>query len=195
MPTGTRSSISANSATNPRTADQPVGADRDQEHRGAIAGPGDREKRPGRHVHVEGEHVVVIGAAHLVEQGIGLRRHDEQQHQRCEHIDHALVFRADIGPDQVDGDVATAIAGGGDAPEDQDAEQQAPDVERIRDRIIQGVAQQDADKDVERHDADEAGGDPFDGVDETIHPCAIHVRSERLTMAGERRRQENTCRR
>jgi hypothetical protein len=78
--------------------------------------------------------------------------------------------------------VAAAIAGGGDAPEDQDAEQHTPDVERIRDRIIEGVAQQHADKNVERHDADEAGGDPFDGVDETIHPRAIHIRSERLAM-------------
>src|SRR6185312_895382 len=117
-----------------------------------------------RHVHVEGENVVVIGGAHLVEQRPGLHRYHEQQHQRCEHVDHALIFRADIGPDQVDGDVAAAIGGGGDAPEDQDPEQHAPDVEGIGDRIVQSVAQQDADENIQRDDADEAGGDPFDGV-------------------------------
>jgi hypothetical protein len=81
MPTGTRSSINANSETKPRIAtalvlgflhqlrleDQPVGANGDQQHSGNVAGPGNREKRPGRQSQVKREHVVVIGAPHLVE--------------------------------------------------------------------------------------------------------------------------------
>ncbi|KAH2808148.1 hypothetical protein KXV85_006099, partial [Aspergillus fumigatus] len=51
-----------------RMEDQAIGADRDQEHGGEIAGPGHREERPGRHVQVEGQHIVVPGVAHLVEQ-------------------------------------------------------------------------------------------------------------------------------
>ena len=70
---------------------------------------------------------------HLVEQRVGLHRDDEQQHQRGEHVDHALPARADIGPDQIDGDVRAAIAGGGDAPEDQDAEQQLAEVVAVGD--------------------------------------------------------------
>src|SRR5581483_10858211 len=101
MPTGTRKSISANSATNPMTAtasvlmprslrglqlgivhllgmeDQAVSADRDQQHRGNIAGPCDCEEWPSRHVHVERRDMVAIGAPHLVEQRPGLHRHDE----------------------------------------------------------------------------------------------------------------------
>src|SRR5262249_40582130 len=99
--------------------------------------------------------------------------HHEQQHQRGEHVDDALPGRAGIGPDQVDGDVGAAIARGGDAPEDQDAEQHAPDVEGIGDRIVERIAQQHREKDIQRDDADEAGRYPFDRVDETIHRCAI----------------------
>jgi len=52
------------------------------------------------------------------------------------------------------------------------------------------LRKQDPDEDVEATIADKAGGDPFDGVDETIHPRAIHVRSERVPMEREERRQE-----
>src|SRR6185437_1598901 len=92
MPTGTRSNIIANNATNPMIAtasvliarsfdglgrgvvdqfemkDQPIGADRDQQHGRYVTGPGDGKKRPGRQPQVESEDVVVICAAHFVEQ-------------------------------------------------------------------------------------------------------------------------------
>ena len=64
----------------------------------------------------------------LVEQRVGLHRDDEQQHERGEHVDDALPARADIGVEQIDRDVGAAIAGRGDAPEDQDAEQQLAEV-------------------------------------------------------------------
>src|SRR5580692_11729591 len=111
MPTGTRNSISANSATKPVMAtasvlmprslrglefrvvhvfgmeDQPIGADRNQKHRGDVTDPGHRKERPGRHVQVEGRDVVPVGAAHLVEQRPGLRRYHEKQYQRGEYVD------------------------------------------------------------------------------------------------------------
>src|SRR5207253_8527369 len=121
---------------------------------------------------------------HLVEQRPGLHGDHEQQHQRREYIDPALVFRADIGPDQIDREMAAAVAGGGDAPEDQDAEQHAPDIERVGNRIIQRVAQDHRNKNVERHDADESRRDPFDGVDETVHGGAVHVGSGRNAVTG-----------
>src|SRR6202043_2807736 len=97
MPTGTRSSISANSTTKPRIAtasvlkcgiasldrldlvlaagpirmeDRPVGAHADKQHRRHVAEPGHQEKRPHRQPQVEGEYVIRIGAAHLVEQRV-----------------------------------------------------------------------------------------------------------------------------
>src|SRR5579883_1429255 len=212
MPTGTRNSISANSATNPIPAtasvlmprllrrlqprvmylvgmeDQAVSADRDQQHRRNIARPCDREERPGRHVHVEGRDMILIGAAHLVEQRPGLHRHDEQKHERCEHVDQALVFWPDVTPHQIDGDVSAAIGGGGNAPENQDTEHHAPDVEGIGNRIAEQIAQEHRGKNVDRHDADEAGRDPFDRVDKTIHGTARHfsygVRKWKAERAG-----------
>src|ERR1700733_4050982 len=203
MPTGTRNRVSANNATTPRIAtgavlmpfslgardlgvvhlfrmkDQSVSTNRDQKHRRDVAGPRDREERPGRHVHIECRDIVVIGAAHLVEQRPRLHRHHEQQNQSRKHIDQALVFRADIAPDQIDGDVGAAIAGGGNTPEDQNAQQQTPDIEGIRDRIAEKIAQQNRDENVEGDNADKSGRNPFDRVDETIHGCALHFRSTR----------------
>src|SRR5271169_742155 len=109
MPTGTRSSISANKATKPmiatasvlkckcassdyasfdrfdlvlaaqevRVENEAIGAHRDQQHRGYVAEPGRQEKRPNREPQIERQHVVGPGAAHLVEQRVGLHRHDE----------------------------------------------------------------------------------------------------------------------
>ena len=87
MPTGTRSSIGANSATIPDSdgvGTMPVysvalifGRIRSDENQAVVriaigtadvAGPRNRAKTPYRHMHVEGEDIVVI-AAHLVEQG------------------------------------------------------------------------------------------------------------------------------
>jgi hypothetical protein len=73
--------------------------------------------------------------------------------------------------------VGAAITGRGDPPEDQDAEQHAPDVKGIRDRIVQCVAQQHREEDVERDKADKAGRDPFNSVDEAIHRSARHAGS------------------
>src|SRR5471030_3402595 len=98
MPTGTRSSISPNSATNPMMAtasvliaaasfdglldgglgdqlgmeDQPVGADRDEQHRRDVAAPGDGEERPVRQMEIIGLDVVGVSRADLVEQRPGL---------------------------------------------------------------------------------------------------------------------------
>src|ERR1700736_2121373 len=101
MPTGTRSSISVKRTRKPMTAtasvlillldrlddllarertrrkDEPVGADRDQQHRRDIAYPGEGEERPVRQPQIESEDVVLIGREHLVEQRIGLHRDDE----------------------------------------------------------------------------------------------------------------------
>src|SRR3954469_8033138 len=116
MPTGTRNSISANSATKPMMAtasvlmvrrsfdrldlvlaahqlgpeDQPVGANRDQQHGGGVAGPGDQEERPGRQAQLERRQVGVVSRNALVQQRVGLHGYDEQQHQRREHVDDAL---------------------------------------------------------------------------------------------------------
>ena len=107
-----------------------------------VAEPGDREERPGRDVHVVGQHVVDVGGAHLVEQHDGLHRDDEQQHQRGEHVDHALPARAGRGPDEVDRDVAAPVAGRRDAPEDQDAEQHARRSRRSPGSRVEEIAQQ-----------------------------------------------------
>ena len=49
-------------------------------------------------------------------------------------------------PQQVDGDVVAAIAGDRDAPEDQDAEQQAGEVVAVGDRPGEEIAQDDRDE-------------------------------------------------
>src|SRR6185312_2098815 len=90
-------------------------------------------------------------------------------------IDPALPAPVDIGPDQIDGDVGAAIAGRSDAPEDQDAEQHASDIKGIGNRIVQRVAQQNRDENVERDDADESCRDPLDRVDKAVHRGALHL--------------------
>ena len=56
-------------------------------------------------------------------------------------------------PHQIDRDVAAAIAGRGDAPEDQDAEQHAAEVVAVGDLTREELAQQHRDEDVGRDDA------------------------------------------
>src|SRR5262245_36633294 len=118
MPTGTRSSISTNRTTNPTTArrslsmplldgprgggslrrlvhrlrpeDQAIGPHHDQHHGGDVAEPGDEHERPGRDAQVEGDEMVDVGDPHLVGEHDRLHRHDEQQHERREHVDGAL---------------------------------------------------------------------------------------------------------
>src|SRR5450759_5087577 len=82
-------------------------------------------------------------------------------------------------------DRGAAIAGGGDAPEDQNAEQQAADIERIRDRIVEEIAQQHRDENIGGDNADKSRRDPFDRIDETIHRRPLHVRSRPPGMQGE----------
>ena len=74
--------------------DQPEGADRDQQHGRDVAQPRHQRERPGRDIQIIGQHVVLIGQPHLVEQHDGLHGHDEQQHQRGEDIDQPLAARA-----------------------------------------------------------------------------------------------------
>src|ERR1700760_1982956 len=202
MPMGTRSSIRPKSAMNPIMAtasvlmafplldrldlvaafhlfgleDQPPCADRDEQHGGNVADPGHGEKRPGRQAQVESEHVVAIGAGDLVEQRVGLNDDDEQQHQRREDVDDALPARARIGPDKVDRDVGATIGGRGDAPEDQNAEQQAAEIIGVGDLDAEKVTQQHRDEDVGGDDADEEGRNQLDAVDEAVHE-AVPARS------------------
>ena len=119
--------------------------------------------------------------AHLVEQRPGLHRHHEQQHQRREHIDPALVFRRRIGPDQIDGDVGAAIAGGGDAPEDQDAEQELAEIVIVGNRHREEFAHEHRGEGVQRDNADKERRDPFDRIDEAVHD----VLARRLGRAGD----------
>src|SRR5688572_17132333 len=84
--------------------------------------------------------------------------------------------------------MAAAIAGGGDAPEDQDAEHHAADIEGIGNVVAERVAQDHGKKDVECDDADKGGRDPFDGVDEPVHPRATHGGSEGLVEDDRKRR-------
>src|ERR1700694_2257689 len=106
IPTGTRKSISANRTTKPMTATasvlmrlasldglhgqllahelfrleyEAIGSGRDQKHSRGVAAPGHGEERPRRQAHIEGAHVVGVGADHLVEKRIGLHSHHEQQ--------------------------------------------------------------------------------------------------------------------
>ena len=80
-------------------------------------------------------------------------------------------LRADVGPHQIDRDVGAAIGGGGDAPENQDAEQELAEIVAIGNRHAER-AQQHGDKDVGGDDADEHRGQQFDVVDEAIHAAA-----------------------
>ena len=85
--------------------------------------------------------MVDVGQAHLVEQHDGLHHHEDQQHQRGEDVDGALGARADRGPQKVDRDVAAAVAGGGDAPEDQDRQQHAAEVVGVGNGGVEELAQ------------------------------------------------------
>src|SRR6476619_7356259 len=101
MPTGTRSSIRPNRMTNPTMAttlvsmsslhrldvllaarhrfgleDQPVSANGDQQHRRGVASPGDREEWPGGQSKLERLQIGVVIARDLVDQRVGLHRHD-----------------------------------------------------------------------------------------------------------------------
>ncbi len=152
--------------------DQAIGAHGDQQHGGDVAEPGHQEERPGRQPQVEGEYIVRARGHDLVEQRIGLHRHDEQQHQGRKHIDEALQPGADIGVEQIDRDVGAAIRRGGDAPEDQDAQQQPSEIVAVRDLVAEEIAQQHRDEDVRGNDADEDRGEELDAVDEAVHAAA-----------------------
>src|SRR5712691_9390211 len=186
MPTGTRSSISTNRTTKPRMAmaselmisfdrvdltrlaqqfgmkDQAIGAHRNQDQRRHVAGPGQREERPGRQPQIEGEHVVGARARDLVVERPGLHRDDEQKDERREDIHRALVSGTDIGPEQINRDVGAAIGGRPDAPEDQDAQQQAAEVVAVGDRDVEEVTQQHRDEDIGGDNPDEECGEELD---------------------------------
>src|SRR3954464_15890595 len=91
MPTGTRSSISANRLTKPirataslltrslrdldfgivhqiRMEDQPVGSDRDQQHGGDVADPRHQEERPYRYLQIHGDDMAGAGVGDPCEQ-------------------------------------------------------------------------------------------------------------------------------
>src|SRR5262249_43741895 len=103
-------------------------------------------------------HVVGTRAHDLVEQGPGLNRDDEQQDKRREHVDEALQFRPDIGVNEVDRDVSAPVRGGGDAPEDQDAQKEPSEVVAVGNLDAEEVSQQDRGEDVGGDDADKERG-------------------------------------
>src|SRR5262249_52312263 len=107
-----------------------------------------------------------------------------------------LPFRADRAPQEVDGDVGAAIAGRGDAPEDQHAEQQAPEIVGIRDRPAEEITQQDGHESVDRDQPDEKRRRPLDRVDETVGVLLVHTqarsrRADRPDRTSGRRRGDN----
>src|SRR5580658_8179154 len=65
--------------------------------------------------------------------------------------------------------MAAAIARRGDAPEDQNAEQQAAEIVGIWNRRAEQIAEHDRDEYVDSDNTDERGGREFDAVDEPIH--------------------------
>src|SRR4029079_15256816 len=137
----------------------------------------DEEKRPRRKPYVESEYIVVTRGHDFVEKCVGLHGHNEQQHQCCEDVDHPLVTRSDISPHEIDRDVRTAVGGGCDAPENQDAEHQPPEVVGIRNGIGEQVTKQDLEENIGGDDADKECRHPFDRVDKTIHVDAVHPES------------------
>src|SRR5690348_132448 len=203
MPTGTRSSIRENSATKPSAAaaseliasasferlgdrvghklfgvnNEPPGAHGDEDDGRDVANPGDREEWPGRQMKVEGEDMVGARRAHLVEQRRGVNGDDEQEHQGGEHVDGAFSPRTRRSPYEVDGDVAAAIAGRRDAPEDQDAQQHPAEIVGIGNRRAEQIAKQDGDENVDGDNADERGGGELDAVDEPVHRIGRHARA------------------
>jgi hypothetical protein len=155
--------------------DQAIGAQRDQDHRRYVADPGQREERPGRQSKIEGEHVVGARGPNLVVQREGLHRDHEQEDEGCEYVDRAPVFGADIGVEEIDGDVGAAVGGRPDAPEDQHAQQQAAKVVAVGDRDGEEIAQQHRNENVCGDDPDEERGQQLDGIDEAIHEVGFHA--------------------
>ena len=152
--------------------DQPIGAHGNQQHRGHVAEPCHQEKRPGRQPQIEGQHIVGPRADDLVEQGPCLNRDDEQEDERREYVDEALQFRPDIGVNEVDRDVRAAVRRGGDAPEDQDAQEEPSEVVAVRNLDAEEVSQQDRGEDIGSDDADEERSQQLDPIDEAVHVAA-----------------------
>src|ERR1700680_3817876 len=169
IPTGTRKSINANRTTKPMTATasvlmrlasldglhgqrlahelfrmkyEAIGSDRNQKHRRGVAEPGDGEEWPRRQAHIEGAHVVSVGADYLVKKRIGLHGHHEQQNQRREDVGPALVTRANVAPNQIHRDVRAAVRGSGNAPEDENAEEKPAKIVRIGNLEKDAIAEQ-----------------------------------------------------
>src|SRR5262249_56618347 len=108
----------------------------------------------------------------LVEQGPGLNRDDEQEDERREYVDEALQFRPDIGVNEVDRDVSAPVRGGGDAPEDQDAQEKPSEIVTVGNLDAEEVSQQDRGEDVGGDDADEERSQQLDPIDEAVHRAA-----------------------
>ena len=155
--------------------DQPVGAQRNQDHRRDVADPGQREEWPSRQPQIESEHVVGARRPDLVVECEGLHRDHEQQNERCEYVDRALIPRAHIGIEKIDGNMGAAIGGGANSPEDQHAEQQAAEVVAVGNRDAEEIAQQHGHEDVGGDDADKQRGQKLDGIDEPIGEFRLHV--------------------
>src|SRR5580704_18036851 len=151
MPTGTRSNISANSATKPRIQTASV----------LKCGIVSLDRL---------DLVLATEQLRMEDQPVGA--HDEQKHRGREYVDDPFGAIAHIGIEQVDSDVIAAIRRRRDAPENENAEQKPAEIVAVGNLHAEKLAQHHRDEDVERHDADEEGGNQLDAVDENVHRIA-----------------------
>jgi hypothetical protein len=79
----------------------------------------------------------------------------------------------------------TAIRRRGDAPEDQDAEQEPPEIVGIGNLDAEEIAQQHRDEDVDGNQTDKECRDQLDAVDETVHRVFAFGRRCTRELAGD----------
>ena len=135
--------------------------------------PGDEVIDPHRLAQIEGREVVGSRVHHLDRHHPG---EDDQADQRDD-----IGKRVDRAPDrgrhkamqQVDGDVLATIAGAGDAPEDEDAEQQAADIVAVRYRPDEDVAEENRYESDEGDDGEKSRRRHFNAVDEAVDRTAV----------------------
>jgi len=75
--------------------------------------------------------------------------------------------------------VSAPVRGGGDAPEDQDAQKESSEVVAVGNLDAEEVSQQDRGEDIGGDDADEERGQQLDPIDEAMTGSAIPQRLRR----------------
>src|SRR5258708_18089006 len=168
MPTGTRSSISANSVTKPviatasasmetasfngiyaarafdqfRLENQAVSAHRNEQNCRYVADPREGQERPCLKMEIIGQDVVDRGGPHLVQQRPCLNRHHEQKDEGGKNIDDALPLRTGSQPDEIDRNVGAAIGRRATAPKAHPAQKQPTDIISIGPLAAEPIPQQ-----------------------------------------------------